>query len=64
MIHDSGTDTEHAHGLRLGARGWRHAHWENDFYPDDLPPDWQLAYYANEFSTVLVQLKNGRSRQM
>ena len=57
MIHDSDTDTEHAHGLQLGTRGWRHAHWQNTFYPDDLPEDWQLAYYANEFSTVLVPVE-------
>ncbi len=57
MIHDSATDTEHTHGLQLGTKGWRHAHWQNTFYPDDLPPDWQLAYYANEFSTVLVPVE-------
>ena len=54
MIHESMTDTEHARGLRLGVRGWRHAHWMHSYYPDDLPEDWQLSYYANEFSSVLV----------
>ncbi len=44
--------------INIGAYGWRHSHWLNDFYPDDLPvageEDWRLAYYSNEFNTVLV----------
>lgn len=40
--------------LRYGARGWEHPGWAGTFYPDDLPPQWRLAYYANEFATVLV----------
>ena len=43
--------------INIGAYGWRHSHWLNDFYPDDLPvageEDWRLAYYSNEFNTVL-----------
>ena len=59
MIHDSDDETETAaHSLHqsmcLGSRGWRHESWDEDFYPDDLPEDWQLSYYANEFSTVLI----------
>ncbi len=46
MIHDK--------TIRVGACDWDHAHWQGDFYPDDLPQDWRLSYYANEFSTVLV----------
>lgn len=40
--------------IRLGAYGWQHAHWLNRFYPEDLPEDWQLMYYSNEFNSVLV----------
>lgn len=40
--------------IQLGAYGWQHAHWLNRFYPDDLPEDWQLMYYSNEFNCVLV----------
>lgn len=43
-----------AEHLELGARGWRHASWCGSYYPDDLPEDWQLSYYANEFRVVLV----------
>ena len=38
----------------IGARGWRHESWVGDFYPDDMPSDWWLRYYSNEFDTVLV----------
>ena len=40
--------------INLGAYGWQRAHWIESFYPDDLPEDWQLGYYSNEFNTVLV----------
>ncbi|MCW9012651.1 MAG: DUF72 domain-containing protein [Gammaproteobacteria bacterium] len=58
MIHDSDEQTEQSTGslnnLQVGAYGWRHERWLNNFYPDDLPPDWQLGFYANEFSAVLI----------
>lgn len=38
----------------LGAYGWRHPLWLSTFYPDDLPEDWQLTYFSNEFNAVLV----------
>lgn len=61
--------------ITLGAYGWRHAHWLNTFYPEDLPragdEDWRLSYYSNQFDTVLVpadywqlkpeQLKQGQA---
>lgn len=40
--------------LTIGARGWEHEGWNGLFYPADLPPEWRLAYYANEFRAVLV----------
>jgi hypothetical protein len=42
------------HRLIVGARGWDHPGWNGKFYPEDLPQDWRLSYYANEFSGVLV----------
>lgn len=38
----------------LGGAGWDHPHWVGAFYPEDLPPDWRLAYYAHFFGCVLV----------
>ena len=46
MIHDK--------AIRVGACNWDHPHWKGVFYPDDLPENWRLSYYANEFSAVLV----------
>lgn len=40
--------------LSLGALGWRHEQWSGSFYPEDLPADWRLTYYSNEFPLVLV----------
>ena len=40
--------------LLIGARGWEHPQWLGTLYPEDLPEEWRLGYYANEFSTVLV----------
>jgi hypothetical protein len=40
--------------LQLAAVGWDHDRWEIEFYPDDLPVQWRLAYYSNEFRAVLV----------
>ncbi|PKM45781.1 MAG: hypothetical protein CVV05_05845 [Gammaproteobacteria bacterium HGW-Gammaproteobacteria-1] len=38
----------------IASLGWDHAGWCGSFYPDDLPPEWRLAYYANEFRAVVV----------
>ena len=38
----------------VAARGWQHPQWCGNFYPDDLPEDWRLAYYSNEFRAVVV----------
>ena len=40
--------------VAIGACGWKHSAWQVDFYPDDLPEDWHLGYYANEFPVVYV----------
>lgn len=40
--------------LLVGAEGWEHPDWGGQFYPDDLPPEWRLTYYANEYRQVLL----------
>jgi hypothetical protein len=40
--------------LTLAAYGWSPADWAQHFYPDDLPQDWWVSYYANEFKSVLL----------
>ncbi|MDH3948949.1 MAG: DUF72 domain-containing protein [Gammaproteobacteria bacterium] len=46
--------------LLIGACGWSHSSWVADFYPEDLPSDWRLSYYANEFPVVLVTAEEWR----
>ena len=40
--------------LEIGAYGWDHEYWTGPFYPEELPPDWRLTYYSNEWRCVLV----------
>ena len=40
--------------VAIGACGWKHKAWQDNFYPEDLPQDWFLGYYANEFPVVYV----------
>jgi hypothetical protein len=40
--------------LRIAPRGWDHSSWVGSFYPDDLPADWRLAFFCNEFDALLV----------
>ncbi len=44
----------HRHRLLIGACGWEHPSWIGTFYPDDLPEDWRLTFYSNEFRLALV----------
>ena len=64
MIHDNLQQKETASiedSIRIGVCDWDHEHWLGTFYPDDLPEDWRLSYYANEFSAVLVPEDKWRS---
>lgn len=38
----------------VGARGWAHKSWDGDFYPDDMPAEWQLDFYAQYFKAILL----------
>jgi len=40
--------------LDLVTHGWEIPGWERAFYPEGLPEDWRLTYFANEFPAVLV----------
>ncbi len=42
------------HLVLMGTCGWKHPGWLNDFYSEDLPEDWQLGFYSNEFPVVYV----------
>jgi len=38
--------------IALGAWDWRHTEWNGRFYADDLPEEWRLTFYSNEFDAV------------
>jgi hypothetical protein len=40
--------------MELGSWGWDWDAWEGVFYPQDLPKDWRLGFYANEFPLVVI----------
>lgn len=40
--------------LRFGTLDWRCPAWQATYYPEDLPADWRLGYYANELPAVLL----------
>lgn len=42
------------HAVMIGARGWQHQQWIEEFYPEDIPPEWLLGYYGNEYPIVMV----------
>ncbi len=47
------------HRVLIGACGWEHRGWNGGFYPEDLPADWRLGYYANAFRVVLIPGDHG-----
>ena len=53
-------------GIEITTRGWDRPDWIGTFYPDDLPEEWRLSYFANVFGTVLVplDLRRGSDRQV
>ncbi len=42
------------HLLYIGTYGWQYTIWEDEYYPEGLPPEWQLGYYGNENQVVMV----------
>lgn len=39
----------------VGTVGWLHDNWQGSYYPEDLPKDWRLDFYSNQFYCVLVE---------
>jgi hypothetical protein len=42
------------HRVLMGTCGWNHKAWLNNYYSEDLPEDWQLGFYSNEFPVVYM----------
>lgn len=44
----------HTHRILIGSLGWQHDAWQDAFYPEDLPSEWRLGYYSNEFPLAVI----------
>ncbi len=42
--------------LAVGVHDWPAFAPKEGYYPEDLPPEWRLGYYANEFNSVCIPL--------
>lgn len=40
--------------FEVGAYDWQQPQWQEDYYPEEMPAEWRLTYYANEFRCALV----------
>ena len=40
--------------VRIGTMGWLFDSWDSGYYPEDIPQEWKLGYYANELTAVVV----------
>jgi len=40
--------------LLLGMRGWPCPHWRGRYFPEDLPQDWEFAFYSNDAGCLLL----------
>ncbi|MDZ7662261.1 hypothetical protein [Thiohalophilus sp.] len=46
--------TGQTHRILIGSCGWQHEGWQDSYYPADLPSEWRLGYYSNEFPLAVV----------
>ena len=47
------------HSVKVGVYGWSGFAPGHSFYPEDMPDEWRLAFYANEFESACVDLTRG-----
>jgi len=46
--------------IRIGTSGWHYNHWIGRFYPEKLPKDQWLEFYAQSFDTVEINSTHRR----
>jgi len=47
--------------ILIGAEGWDHDAWQGVLYPEDLPADWRLAFYALHYPMVVLSWSQVRA---
>lgn len=45
-----------AHSISVGVFDWINFPKRQGFYPDDIPEDWKLVFYSNEFNSACLSL--------
>ena len=50
--------------IKLGVCYWQDFPAKGNYYPDDLPQDWYLAYYANEFNLAVFNIPSAEDDQI
>lgn len=40
--------------IKVMCCGWNHSLWAESFFPEDIPADWRLDFYSNEFSELYL----------
>ncbi len=50
------------HSISVGVFDWLNFPSQQDFYPEDIPQEWKLAYYSNEFNSACLSLAGLESR--
>ena len=50
------------HSISVGVFDWANFPRQQDFYPEDIPQEWKLAYYSNEFNSACLSLTGLESR--
>lgn len=50
--------------FNFGLRDFNSSFLQTHFYPEDLPEDWRLNFYANEFETIMMPLETLQSEYL
>ena len=53
--------------IETGSVGWRHEGWNDSYYPEDLPEEWQFEFYTHLFRFVVLpsnEWKNASSEDV
>jgi hypothetical protein len=51
------------HEVSVGVFDWGHFGLTGGYYPDDLPAEWRLAYFANDFDSACLRLASYNRQQ-
>ncbi len=50
--------------IKVGLFDWTQFPAKKNFYPDDLPAEWKLSFYANEFETACIDIDKTENKHL